>query len=81
MMSLGNGGKWYCGAPPLGKGGFVGGGSATAQKVTRGGSTVTISPISRTLTFGRVGDGKARQPWICGADDQTAGGDGKVTEG
>jgi len=81
MTSLGNGGKWYCGAPPLGEAGFIGGGSATAQKAMRGGSTVAIPPISRTLAFGRVGDGKARQPWICGIDDQTAGGDGKVTEG
>ena len=62
LTSQGEGGKWFLGAPPLDKGGFGGGGSATAREVTRGGSTAAIPPISRTLTFGRLGDGKARPP-------------------
>ena len=55
LTSQGEGGKWFLGAPPLDKGGFGGGGSATTQEVTRGGSTAAIPPISRMLTFGCVG--------------------------
>lgn len=50
------------------------GASATAQELTRGGSTVAIPPISRTLKLGRFRDGAARPPLICGAGDPTVGG-------
>ena len=75
------GGKRFCGASIFGDGGFVRGGSATAQTLTRGGSTATILPISRTLKLGRFGDGAARPPSICGAVDRTAGGGREGTAG
>ena len=68
------GGKRFCGAPLMDKGGFGGGGSATAQRLTRGGSTAGIPPISRTLKLGRFGDGMARPSLICGAVDPMVGG-------
>ena len=55
LRHKGEGSKRFLGVPPLGMSSFVRRGSATAQEVTRGGSTAAIPPISRTLTFGRVG--------------------------
>ena len=62
-------------------GGLGGGGSATAEKVTRGGSTTGKPPISRTLTIGRLEGEKTRQPLILGAPDMTVDGTDKVAEG
>ena len=75
------GGKRFCGAPLMGKGGLGGGGSATAQRLTRGGSTAGKPPISRTLTIGGFGDEKARPPLIWGAGDRTAGEMDEAVEG
>ena len=61
--------------------GFGGRGYATPQSLTRGGSTATKPPNSRTLKPVRVGDGDARQPLICGAGDPTVGGDREVSAG
>lgn len=71
-------GKRFRGAPLFEDGGFVRGRSATAQSLTRGGSTAATLPISRTLKLGRFGDGAARPPLICGAGDPTVGGRGEA---
>lgn len=62
-------------------GSLGGGGSATAERVTCGGSTTGKLPISRMLTIGKYGGGKTQPPLISSADDRTAGGTGKAVEG
>jgi len=49
-------------APFLRLGGLQGGGSATVETVTRGGSTTGKPPISQTLTIDRFGDEKTHPP-------------------
>ena len=55
-------GIWFHGAPLLCTGGLGGGGSATVERVTRGGSTTGKPPISWMLTIGRFGEEKTRPP-------------------
>jgi len=57
------------------------GGSTTAQRLMRGGSTAAIPPISQTLKLERFGDGTARQLLIWEMGDPTVGGWCDVTAG
>jgi len=69
------------GAPPLGKSGIGMGHSATAKRVTRGGSTTTKPPISRALTCDGFEGERTRPPLICGALDLMVGGMDEAAEG
>ena len=81
MTSLGRGGIRFHGALPFRIGGIGGGGSAIAERVTRGGSTMGKPSISRALTLDDFGDDKTCPPLICDAPDLTFGGIDEAAEG